>query len=98
MIKELQSLAAALVHVPIVVLLAWLVCHPFRESRSTPGALAFPFRAFRVVALVGLAAMLAGCANTDPLAVASGPVFQLNPGHWQPSKQALAAPPTIVAD
>ncbi len=38
----------------------------------------------------------AGCTNTDPLAVASGPVFALNAGHWQPAPQDLAAPPVIA--
>jgi hypothetical protein len=43
-------------------------------------------------------AFVTACTNADPLAVASGPVFQLNPGHWQPSKEALAAPPVVVAN
>jgi len=40
--------------------------------------------------------MLAGCSNSDPLAVASGPVFLLNAGHWQPTPQDLSAPPPVV--
>lgn len=44
------------------------------------------------IALLGFA----GCANTDPLAVASGPVFALNAGHWQPTPQDLAAPAAVV--
>ncbi len=44
------------------------------------------------IALLGFA----GCANTDPLAVASGPVFALNAGHWQPTPQDLAAPPVVA--
>jgi hypothetical protein len=44
------------------------------------------------IALLGFA----GCANSDPLAVASGPVFALNAGHWQPAPQDLAAPPVVV--
>jgi hypothetical protein len=40
--------------------------------------------------------LLAGCSNPDPLAVASGPLFALNAGHWQPTPQDLAAPPKVV--
>jgi hypothetical protein len=28
--------------------------------------------------------------------VASGPVFALNAGHWQPAPEDLAAPPVVV--
>jgi hypothetical protein len=35
---------------------------------------------------------LAGCANHEKLAVASGPVFPLNPDHWQATQADLAAP------
>jgi Outer membrane lipoprotein virB7 len=58
----------------------------------------FPFPAWRpctflhfgvVFVTLGL---LGGCANS-PLAVATGPLFPLNPGYWQPTPQDLAAPP-----
>jgi Outer membrane lipoprotein virB7 len=39
---------------------------------------------------------LAGCANPDPLAIATGPVFPLNSGYWQPTSQDLAAPPRVT--
>jgi hypothetical protein len=39
---------------------------------------------------------LAGCSDPDALAVASGPLFPLNAGHWQPTPQDLAAPPVVV--
>lgn len=35
---------------------------------------------------------LAGCANHEKLAAASGPVFPLNPDHWQATQVDLAAP------
>lgn len=41
--------------------------------------------------LGGLA--LAGCSHTEELAKAKGPLFPLNPDHWQASPQDLAAPP-----
>jgi hypothetical protein len=44
------------------------------------------------IALLGFA----GCTNPDPLAVASGPIFALNAGHWQPAPQDLAGPPVIA--
>jgi hypothetical protein len=98
MTKDLEAIATGIVHVPFPAFLVWLACPPHRQKRLRIGAFAAPRKAFRVLALMGLAAALAGCANADPLAVASGPVFPLNPGHWQPSRQALVAPPTIAAD
>lgn len=50
-------------------------------------------RAFTMLALVGF---LAGCADRDPLAVASGPLYPLNVGYWQPTQQDLAKPPPIA--
>ena len=70
----------------------------FISRRRPRGLLALPGRFLRVCLVIVTFGLLAGCSNTDPLAVASGPVFQLNPGHWQPSKQALAAPPVIAAE
>ena len=98
MMQEVHSAAIAFVHVPIAFVLAWLTYRRFYQGRTMPRILAIPFAGLRVLALIGLATMLAGCATSDPLAVASGPVFQLNPGLWQPSKEALAAPPVVVAN
>lgn len=50
----------------------------------------------RVILMVAAFVLLTGCSNGDPLAVASGPLFPLNPGHWQPAQQDLAAPPAVV--
>ena len=36
---------------------------------------------------------LAGCSHTEELAKAKGPLFPLNPDHWQAGPQDLAAPP-----
>jgi hypothetical protein len=52
---------------------------------------ATPFRLLRFLALLVLVG-LAGCANHEKLAVASGPVFPLNPDHWQATPADLAAP------
>jgi hypothetical protein len=50
-----------------------------------------PFRLLRFVALL-IFVGLAGCASHEKLAVASGPVFSLNPDHWQATPDDLAAP------
>ena len=75
-----------------------VVYKEFMSRRRPHGLLALPGRFLRLCIVIVTFGLLAGCANSDPLAVASGPVFQLNPGHWQPSKQALSAPPTTAAD
>lgn len=51
-------------------------------------------RVFVMVATLGF--LLSGCANPDPLAVASGPLYPLNAGHWQPMPQDLSAPPPVA--
>jgi hypothetical protein len=51
-------------------------------------------RLFVMVATLGL--LLSGCANPDPLAVVSGPLYPLNAGHWQPTPQDLSAPPLVT--
>jgi hypothetical protein len=50
-----------------------------------------PFRMLRFLALLVLVG-LAGCASHEKLAVASGPVFPLNPDHWQAAPADLAVP------
>ena len=50
-----------------------------------------PFRLLRFLALLVFVG-LAGCASHEKLAVASGPVFPLNPDHWQAAPVDLAAP------
>jgi hypothetical protein len=52
----------------------------------------------RVLVFLVAALTLAGCASSDPLPVAHGPLFPLNAGHWQPSSQDLNAPPKIAAN
>lgn len=51
-----------------------------------------PLRAIFVLALVGL---LAGCASSEPLARAHGPIFALNPGRWHPTPAQLSALPQV---
>lgn len=49
----------------------------------------------RLILVLITAGLLAGCASSDPLAHAHGPIFALNPGHWTPSPAQLAAPPRV---
>lgn len=46
----------------------------------------------RLLAVLGGLA-LAGCSHTEELAKAKGPLFPLNPDHWQASPEDLAGPP-----
>jgi hypothetical protein len=46
----------------------------------------------RYLLLLSLMA-LAGCSHTEELAKAKGPLFALNPDHWQATPQELEAPP-----
>jgi hypothetical protein len=55
-----------------------------------------PGKFLRLMLIVMTLGLLAGCTNPDPLAVASGPVFALNAGHWQPAAQDLGGPPAVV--
>lgn len=51
-----------------------------------------PFRLLKfllVIALIGLA----GCSHTEKLAEAKGPLFALNPDHWQAAPDDLKNPP-----
>jgi len=60
------------------------------ENQQIPG------RLFRMLLIIITFGLLAGCSNSDPLAVASGPLFALNAGHWQPTPQDFASPPVVV--
>lgn len=45
------------------------------------------------VLLIFAGLALAGCSNTEKLAVAKGDLFPLNPEHWQATPDELKAPP-----
>jgi len=53
--------------------------------------------AVRVGVFVLVASALSACSNSDPLAVASGPLYPLNAGHWHPTPQDLSAPPPVTS-
>jgi hypothetical protein len=75
----------------------WLLYRKFVSSKPLPAIISVPGRVMKVILVVITFGLLAGCSNPDPLAVASGPVFALNAGHWQPTPQDLAAPPKVAA-
>jgi hypothetical protein len=66
------------------------------SRKPLPGPFKIPGKIIRFILVIVTFGLLAGCSNPDPLAVASGPVFQLNSGHWQPSPQDLAGPPAVT--
>jgi hypothetical protein len=91
-----QKILSVLFQASVFMLWGWLAIYIFKSSRRTTAAIKGPFRLFRTLLIIATFGALGGCANTDPLAVASGPVFALNAGHWQPTPQDLAAPPVVA--
>ena len=85
-----------LVHLPVFLILLWAVYRKFISKKPLPAILAVPGRLFRFLLIIITFGLLAGCSNPDPLAVASGPIFALNAGHWQPTPQDLVAPPKVA--
>jgi hypothetical protein len=85
-----------LIHLPFLLVLFWAIYRKFVSKKPLPAILTIPGRLFRLLLIIITFGLLAGCSNPDPLAVASGPLFALNSGHWQPAPQDLAAPPKIA--
>ena len=68
----------------------------FFSTKPLPRVLAVPGKIFKFGLILATLGLLVGCGTGDPLAQASGPVFALNVGHWQPAPRDLARPPSIV--
>ena len=86
---------AYLLHVPLFLLLGWLAYRRIVKKAPSPrfvGVLSQFIRLLAVIALFGLA----GCAGRETLPTPQGPLFALNPTHWQPTAQDLEAPPPVV--
>jgi hypothetical protein len=80
-----------LLHLPVLVLFAWAAWRKYRalnRSNARSFGVTHLFKLCALIALFGLA----GCANHEKLAIASGPTFPLNPDHWQASAADLSAP------
>jgi hypothetical protein len=93
-----KELVENLSQVPGAAIFCWAAYREFVAPKPAPLLIVILARAFRVIFVIVTFGMLAGCANSDPLAVASGPLFPLNVGHWQPSPQDLAVPPVVAHD
>ena len=74
----------------------WAAGRGFVVAKPLPRILALPGRVFRLCLVLATLGLLAGCSSSDPLAQASGPLFSLNVGHWQPTPQDLVAPPKVT--
>lgn len=74
----------------------WVVYRRFVLAKPLPRFLAIPGRFLKFCLILITLGLLAGCGDSAPLAVASGSLFPLNAGHWQPTQQELAAPPAVV--
>jgi hypothetical protein len=74
----------------------WVFYRGVLSKKSKPALIVGLGRVLKVILILMTCGLLAGCANPDPLAVASGPVFALNAGEWQPAPQQLAAPPIVT--
>jgi Outer membrane lipoprotein virB7 len=79
-----------------VLFWSWVIYRGLFSMRPRPILITGLGRVLRFVAVITTIGLLAGCSNTDPLAVASGPIFALNTGHWQPAPQDLIDPPTVI--
>ncbi len=84
-----------LLHVPLVLLLGWLAYRRIVQKAPSPRIVRVLSQFIRLLALIALFG-LAGCASTKTLATAHGPLFALNPTHWQPTAKDLKAPPPVV--
>ena len=90
-----NEILAILLQIIFVVFWIWIVVRAKFFSQRATNLSKVPFRFFRLLLIIATFGVLGGCANPDPLAVASGPIFALNAGHWQPAPQDLAGPPVI---
>lgn len=93
-----KILADTIVRLPTAAFLLWLLHRHFVARRTLPSPVRLPIKAAGLSLVIATIGLLGGCANPDPLAVASGPLYQLNTGYWQPAPQDLSAPPRVTHD
>lgn len=74
----------------------WILYRKFVSTKPLPSTLRVAGKLVKLCLVLITCGLLAGCSNPDPLAVASGPLFALNAGHWQPTPRDLAAPPKVA--
>ena len=73
----------------------WILYRKFFSPKPLPGILRVSGRLLGLCLILLTLGLLAGCSNSDSLAVASGQLFALNAGHWQPTTQDLASPQPV---
>lgn len=88
----MSDLVSNLLHLPLLLGLLWLGYRSLRGRRTKASGLG------RFVKFLLLATLLTvgGCSSTEKLAQAKGPLFGLNPDHWQPAPTELEAPPADI--
>ncbi len=74
----------------------WAAYRHLFSAKPLPLLLAIPGRFFKLCLILVTLGLLVGCSDGDPLAQASGPLFPLNAGHWQPTPQQLVVPPNVT--
>lgn len=96
MTTKIQSLASAAVRLPFVVMLGWVAYRRFRSGGASSSIASLPLSAIRIIAIFAMLAVLVGCSDADPLPVATGPLYQLNPANWHATQQDLSGPPQVA--
>jgi len=91
-----STLFENLMHVPLFLILCWALYRKFVSTKPISAHISVPLRLIRLMLIISVVGLLAACTDSDPLAVASGPLFPLNIGQWQPTPQELAAVPVIA--
>jgi hypothetical protein len=85
-----------------IAVLAITIYVEFSDKRKIPrlmrAAFFIPGKVIRINLFIITLGVLVGCANSDPLPVAKGPLFQLNAGVWHASSPDLSDPPHVAED
>lgn len=84
-----------MMRLPIVLLALWVVYRGLRRERPLRNVARLSIGAFKLLLFVALLGF-SGCTSSETLAVAHGPLFALNPTHWQPTAKDLKVPPPVV--
>jgi hypothetical protein len=91
-----QEILSVIFQASVFIFWGWVIFRLYISSEPRPAIISMPLRVFRILLIIATFGVLGGCTNPDPLAVAAGPIFALNAGHWQPSPQDLAAVPVVA--
>jgi len=78
---------------PVIGLALWTVWRVIIQRRPI-SLVAVPWGVLRWFFLIALLSF-SGCSSMQKPAEAKGPLFALNPGHWQPTPQDLKDQPRV---